>query len=78
MENWFGVLLFYWLLCGVVFIDEGVWLYLVFNEVFDWIVVSLDCFVGGYFCEVLCVGVVGIFVMGWLLLCLVDFYVCYL
>lgn len=62
----------------MVFIDEGVVLYLVFNELFECIFVSIVCYIGGLVCEVLMLGVVGIFVIGWLLLRLVVFEVVYL
>lgn len=72
-EECFGVVLFKCLLCGFMLIYEGESLLLVLCDFFDCIVGLLECFEGGYYWDVFIVGVVGIFMVGWLLLWLEDF-----
>lgn len=81
LEDWFGLLLFDWCLCGVVLIDEGVVLLNDVSYVFECfgIVVVWLCYnmFMQWILGVVCVNVLMSFVFCWLLLWFVDFYVWY-
>lgn len=73
LERRLGVSLFRRLPRGLALTDEGLALVPVVAEAFDRIGASLDRYSGGQFREVLTVGVVGTFAVGWLLPRVEDF-----
>jgi len=73
LESVLGVTLFKRLPRGLMLTSEGETLLPVLRESFDRIAQTLEQFVGGHFREVLTVGAVGTFAVGWLLPRLPDF-----
>ena len=73
LETRLGVALFRRLPRGIALTDEGLALIPVVQEAFDAIGATLGRFSGGRFQEVLTVGVVATFAIGWLLERLPDF-----
>jgi LysR family transcriptional regulator of beta-lactamase len=73
LESQLGVVLFKRLPRGLMLTREGETLLPVLCECFDRIAETLECFEGGHFREVLTVGAVGTFAVGWLLPRLADF-----
>lgn len=73
LESQLGVTLFKRLPRGLMLTREGETLLPVLRESFDRIAQTLGCFQGGHFREVLTVGAVGTFAVGWLLPRLADF-----
>lgn len=73
LESQLGVTLFKRLPRGLMLTREGETLLPVLRECFDRIAETLECFEGGHFREVLTVGAVGTFAVGWLLPRLADF-----
>ena len=73
LESVLGVTLFKRLPRGLMLTSEGETLLPVLRESFDRIARTLEQFVGGHFREVLTVGAVGTFAVGWLLPRLPDF-----
>lgn len=73
LERRLGVTLFRRLPRGIALTDEGQALVPVVAEAFDRIGATLDRYAGGHFREVLTVGVVSTFAVGWLLDRLGDF-----
>lgn len=73
LESQLGVILFKRLPRGLMLTREGETLLPVLRECFDRIAETLECFEGGHFREVLTVGAVGTFAVGWLLPRLADF-----
>ncbi|WP_114954668.1 LysR family transcriptional regulator [Sphingosinicella terrae] len=67
LEQRLGARLFRRLPRGLALTDEGAALVPVLAESFDRVGATLDLFVGGRFREVLNVGVIGTFAVGWLL-----------
>ena len=67
LEDRLEVRLFHRLPRGVALTDEGAALYPVLNASFDQIAATLDRFAAGRYREVLNIGVVGTFAIGWLL-----------
>ncbi|ROL72719.1 LysR family transcriptional regulator [Pseudomonas vranovensis] len=73
LEAQLKVALFKRLPRGLMLTREGETLLPVLRECFDRIAQTLDCFDGGHYREVLTVGAVGTFALGWLLPRLPDF-----
>lgn len=73
LEAQLGVTLFKRLPRGLMLTNEGETLLPVLRESFDRIAETLERFEGGHFREVLTVGAVGTFAVGWLLPRLTDF-----
>ncbi|MFN3987462.1 MAG: LysR family transcriptional regulator [Rhodocyclaceae bacterium] len=73
LEARLGAPLFRRLPRGLMLTSEGEALLPVLSEAFDRIAETLGCFEGGHHREVLSVGVVGTFAVGWLLPRLADF-----
>ncbi|WP_433769848.1 LysR family transcriptional regulator [Pseudomonas putida] len=73
LESQLGVALFKRLPRGLMLTREGETLLPVLRESFDRIAETLGCFQGGHLREVLTVGAVGTFAVGWLLPRLADF-----
>ncbi len=73
LEERLGVLLFRRLPRGLALTDEGQTLLPVLKESFDRMAIALDAFDGGKGREVLAVGAVGTFAVGWLLRRLANF-----
>lgn len=73
LESQLGVTLFKRLPRGLMLTREGETMLPVLRECFDRIAETLECFQGGHLREVLTVGAVGTFAVGWLLPRLADF-----
>ncbi|MNF61513.1 HTH-type transcriptional activator AmpR [compost metagenome] len=73
LEGQLGVTLFKRLPRGLMLTSEGETLLPVLRDCFDRIAETLERFEGGHFREVLTVGAVGTFAVGWLLPRLADF-----
>ncbi|MNZ26290.1 HTH-type transcriptional activator AmpR [compost metagenome] len=73
LETQLNVTLFKRLPRGLMLTREGETLLPVLRESFDRIAQTLECFEGGHYREVLTVGAVGTFAVGWLLPRLADF-----
>ncbi|OOV96734.1 MULTISPECIES: LysR family transcriptional regulator [Pseudomonas] len=74
LEAQLNVTLFKRLPRGLMLTSEGESLLPVLREAFDRIALTLDQFEGGHYREVLTVGAVGTFAVGWLLPRLADFH----